>query len=54
MEIIQESEIDSMIRPGSSILLTINAGKANVFDKETSLSQMTGVKHSVELPEVGA
>ena len=54
VEIIQESEIDSMIRPGSSILLTINAGKANVFDKETSLSLMTGVKHSVELPEVGA
>ena len=44
VEIIQESEIDSMIRPGSSILLTINAGKANVFDKETSLSLMTGVK----------
>ena len=54
VEIIHESEIDSMIRPGSSILLTINAGKANVFDKETSLSLMTGVKHSVELPEVGA
>ena len=53
VEIIQESEIDSIIQPGSSIVLTINAGKVNVFDKETSLSLMTGVKNSVELPEVG-
>ncbi len=52
VEIIQESEIDSIIQPGSSIVLTINAGKVNVFDKETSLSLMTGVKNSVELPEV--
>lgn len=54
VEIIQESEIDSIIQPGSSIVLTINAGKVNVFDKETSLSLMTGVKNSVALPEVGA
>ena len=52
VEIIQESEIDSIIRPGSPIVLTINAGKANVFDKETSLSLMTGVQNSVDLPEV--
>ncbi len=53
VEIIQESEIDSIIQPGSPIVLTVNAGKANVFDKETSLSLMTGVKNSVDIPEVG-
>ena len=52
VEIIQESEIDSIIKPGSPIVLTINAGKANVFDKETTLSLMKGVQNSVELPEV--
>ena len=52
VEIIQESEIDSIIKPGSPIVLTVNAGKVNVFDKETTLSLMRGVQNSVGLPEV--
>lgn len=52
VEIIQESEINSIIKPGSPIVLSINAGKVNVFDKETTLSLMQGVQNSVALPEV--
>lgn len=43
MEIIQESEIDSIIPRGSQIVLTLNAKKANLFDPETTLSLMQGV-----------
>ena len=54
VEVIQESEIGSIIRPGSPIVLTVKAGKVNVFDKQSTLSLMTGVQNSVGLPEVGA
>lgn len=47
-EIIQESETDEMIRPGSRILLTLNEKKANVFDSGTSESLMKGVEHFVD------
>ena len=53
-EIVQESDVQEIIRPGSKILLTLNAKKANVFDSKTSLSLMKGVESSVELPENGA
>lgn len=46
MEIIQESEIDSIIPPGSEIVLALNAKKANIFDPETTISLMTGVRNS--------
>lgn len=51
VEIIQESEIDSIIPPGSEVVLTLKARKVNLFDPETSASLMQGVKNSVDLPE---
>ena len=48
-EIIQESRIDSILPPGTQVRLTLNAVKANVFDKETSLSLMRGVRNEVEV-----
>lgn len=53
-EIIQESDVEEIIRPGSEIWLTLNEKKANVFDNETSLSIMKGVESFVELPKDGA
>ncbi|MFT4007160.1 MAG: ABC transporter ATP-binding protein [Lacrimispora sp.] len=50
VEIIQESEIDSIIPPGSNIVLTINTNKVNVFDSESTGSLMKGVKNSAALP----
>lgn len=50
-EIIQESDIDEIIQPGSHISLTINNRKANIFDKRTSCSVMQGVESFVELPK---
>lgn len=50
VEIIQESEIDSIIPPGSEVNLTLKAQKVNLFDPETTLSLMKGVKNSTELP----
>ncbi len=47
-EIIQESKIDSLIPPGSKILLTLNVEKANAFDAETPLSIMEGVTNSIQ------
>jgi iron(III) transport system ATP-binding protein len=48
-EIIQESRIDSILPPGTKVRLTLNAQKANVFDKETTLSLMRGVRNEVEV-----
>jgi len=53
-EIVQESDVDEIIRPGSEILLVLNEKKANVFDQDTSLSLMRGVESYVELPKDGA
>lgn len=44
-EIIQESQIDSIIPPGSAVCLTINGQKANVFDARTETSLMEGVQN---------
>lgn len=52
-EIIQESDVDEIIRPGSEIWLTLNAKKANVFDQETTMSIMNGVESFAELPVTG-
>ena len=48
-EIIQESRIDSILPPGTKVRLTLNAVKANVFDKQTTLSLMRGVRNEVEV-----
>lgn len=49
-EIIQESEIDEIIPPGSRVMLTLNNRKANIFDPETTQSLMKGIKNSTDLP----
>lgn len=50
VEIIQESEIDTIIPPGSQVLLTLKAQKVNVFDPDTTASLMKGVLNSTCLP----
>lgn len=47
-EIIQESRIDSILPPGSDVLLTLNREKANIFDADTGLSLMTSVENEVQ------
>lgn len=47
-EIIQESRIDSILPPGSDVLLTLNREKANIFAADTGLSLMTGVENEVQ------
>ena len=46
-EIIQESRIDSILPPGTKVRLTLNAVKANVFDKDSTLSLMRGVRNEL-------
>ena len=48
-EIIQESRIDSILEPGTRVRLTLNALKANAFDKATSRSLMNGVHNELEV-----
>ena len=44
-EIIQESSIDSIIEPGTTIRLTINTDKVNLFTADGSANILTGVKN---------
>lgn len=46
-EIIQESKIDSILPPGTNVVLKLNVDKANVFDAKSTLSIMTGLENSV-------
>ena len=52
VEIIQESEIDYIIPPDTQVLLTMNAKKINLFDPDSTLSLMQGVKNSTSVQEV--
>ena len=54
VEIIQESEIDSIIPPGSEVTLTLKAQKVNLFGPDSTASLMKGVKNSTDLPSVSA
>ena len=47
VEAMEESDMDSQIKAGSKVLLTVKSKKINVFDKETTDSLMEGVKNSV-------
>lgn len=47
-EIIQESQIDSILPPGSQIWLTVNVDKFNVFGKEDQKSMMRGIRNQME------
>ena len=51
VEIVQESDVDEIISSGSRILLTLNEKKANIFDKNRSISIMEGVESDVTPPE---
>lgn len=53
-EVIQESDVEEIIQPGSQILLKVNEKKANIFNNETSLSIMNGVENIVQVPMNGA
>ena len=44
-EIIQESSIDSVIEPGTTIKLTLNTEKVNVFTADGSRNILTGVRN---------
>ena len=48
-EIIQESRIDSILNPGTRVRLTLNAVKANAFDRESGRSLMRGVHNELEV-----
>ena len=48
-EIIQESQIDSILPRGSKILLTVNTDKINVFDKASEVSLMRNVRNEMEV-----
>ena len=48
-EIIQESQIDSILPPGSQIALTVNTEKINVFDKANEASLMRSVRNEMEV-----
>lgn len=48
MEIIQESKIDSIIPKGSTVNLTVNAEKVNLFTEDGSKNILTGVKNDGE------
>ena len=46
VEIIQESEIDSILPPGSTVVLTLKEKKVNLFDPESTKSIMSGIRNS--------
>lgn len=48
LEIIQESKIDSIIRPGTQVRLRLNTEKINLFTQDGSRSLMTGVENDLE------
>ena len=47
-EIIQESQIDSILPPGSKIKLTVNTDKFNVFGVDDETSMMQGICNEVK------
>ena len=53
VEIIQESEIDSILPPGSKVVLTLKEKKVNLFDPESTKSIMSGIRNSAVPAEEG-
>ena len=47
-EIIQESCIDSIIKPGTEVRLRLNTKKANLFCQDGSKNLLTGVENDLE------
>ncbi len=52
-EIIQETDIDSIIAPGSKVSLSVNMKKINLFDSETENSIMKGVINRTDEQDPG-
>lgn len=50
-EIVQVSDIDSILAPGTKITLSVNTAKINIFDIKTEKSIMQGVKTMPEEKE---
>ena len=46
-EIIQESNINSILSPGTNVVLSLNEEKANIFDNETTLNIVEGVDNNL-------
>ena len=53
VEIIQESEIDSILPPGSKVVLMLKEKKVNLFDPESTKSIMSGIRNSAVPAEEG-
>lgn len=51
-EIIQESEINSIIPKGRNVTLTLNLEKINIFDSESKKSIMTGVSNNTSIASI--
>lgn len=49
VEVIQESQIEKILKPGSEICLTVNGEKFNIFDAETEVSLMKGIEDDTEV-----
>jgi len=49
-EVIQESMIDSILPPGSGIILSVKTEKINVFSEKTERSLMRGIRNDMEVP----
>ena len=47
LEIIQESSIDSIIRPGTEVRLRLNTAKSNLFCEDGSRNLLTGVENDL-------
>jgi len=47
-EIVQESDVESILPPKTKILLSVNTKKINVFDAKSGFSIMQGVKNNLE------
>lgn len=46
-EIIQESNINFILSPGTNVVLSLNEEKANIFDNETTLNIVEGVDNNL-------
>ena len=49
-EVIQESMIDSILPPGTGIILSVKTEKINVFSQKTERSLMRGIHNDMEVP----
>ena len=53
VEIIQESQIDSMIKKGTKVKLEIKTGKVNIFNEDGSYNLVEGVTNDLDVYKKG-